>query len=178
MLAQASDPAPHSPALSGIFHNPVTIFGVAVSLCIILGVVYINGLHRIFNTQYLTGVGGWQTGTGAGAGSCCDAAQVGGRPVMLIWRMLPIPEHNHWSSLLLLIKVMLERPQTSLLLISSQQQTPKYSLLNVCPGGPPHDVVGWLPQLGFLLIMLPFTEWTKYRTRRHPTRWVASHLQW
>jgi hypothetical protein len=43
--------------LAGLFHNPVTLFGVTVSLCVILGVVYIHGLHRIFNTQDLTGIG-------------------------------------------------------------------------------------------------------------------------
>ncbi|KAL6750151.1 Na+/K+-ATPase alpha subunit [Haematococcus lacustris] len=77
----------------GIFRNTVTLYGCVISLVVILGIVYIHGLHSIFLTRDLIGI-------------------------------------------------------------------------------------GWLPMLIFLLIMLPFTEWSKWRTRLHPEGFVSRYVQW
>lgn len=38
--------------------------------------------------------------------------------------------------------------------------------------------IGWVPQLLFPLIMLPYTEITKWATRVVPQGWWATHMQW
>ena len=38
--------------------------------------------------------------------------------------------------------------------------------------------IGWLPHLVFLLIMLPYTEMTKWAARNHPESWWATRMAW
>ncbi|MEW5309019.1 MAG: hypothetical protein WDW38_000932 [Sanguina aurantia] len=38
--------------------------------------------------------------------------------------------------------------------------------------------IGWLPHLGFLAFILPYTELSKYLTRRNPHGWWARSMQW
>jgi magnesium-transporting ATPase (P-type) len=38
--------------------------------------------------------------------------------------------------------------------------------------------IGWVAQLGFLLVFVPYTEYTKALARRDPDGWVAQHLCW
>lgn len=37
--------------------NPMTLYGLVISLVVIIGIVYIPGLHGIFATRSLTGIG-------------------------------------------------------------------------------------------------------------------------
>jgi magnesium-transporting ATPase (P-type) len=38
--------------------------------------------------------------------------------------------------------------------------------------------IGWVPQLGFLLLFVPYTEYSKYLARKDPDGWWATHMQW
>lgn len=38
--------------------------------------------------------------------------------------------------------------------------------------------IGWLPQLGTALWLLPFSEWSKSLVRRDPDGWWARHVAW
>jgi hypothetical protein len=38
--------------------------------------------------------------------------------------------------------------------------------------------IGWVPQIGTLLWLLPYSEYTKRMVRENPDSWWARHMAW
>lgn len=143
----------------GPFKNPVTLYGVTISIGTILLVTYVPFLQV----------------RGRGAGP--RAALAGGASALLASRCPPPPGRCSRPG---------NQPAGAAPGPRTPPWRPPHSLPPPLPRRLPQPIfttaslngTAWLVQLGFLAFILTYTELSKRATRRNPGGWWARRMQW